>query len=162
MPPAVPLRRAATSARCGPCSIWSSRRLALRPIRRRRSTASRFAPRGRTTLAWMPRARRGWIIPRRRWRSRRAGHVLRGVRGDRLPARPGPRPRPRPLATFARRSPLRDLDAVRVLGAPLVDVGLQVTDRRADREVRGTFVRTLAADRTRRLAATRTARGRVR
>lgn len=45
----------------------------------------------------------------------------------------------RPLSIFAQRSPLRDLDTVRVLGPPLVDVGLQVADRRADREVSRTL-----------------------
>ena len=76
----------------------------------------------------MPRAWRGWITPR-----------PRSLRGERLPAGPGPRPRPRPLASLAHRSPLLDLDAMWMLGPALVDVGLQVSDRRADREERGTL-----------------------
>ena len=41
----------------------------------------------------------------------------------------------RPLATFVERSQLRELGAVRVLFPPLVDVGLQVADGQADREL---------------------------
>ena len=44
----------------------------------------------------------------------------------------------RPLATFAERSLLRELGAVRVLDPPFVDVGLQVADGRADRELEPT------------------------